>query len=55
MFESSIIEKETIAVKKGLSKYKDELSTIFIAMGIISFAMTAMINYYTIKRINSGK
>jgi hypothetical protein len=31
------------------------LSTIFVVVGIISFTLGAIVNYYTIKRINGAK
>lgn len=31
------------------------LSTIFIVVGIISFTLGAIVNYYTIKRLNGSK
>ena len=31
------------------------LSTIFVVVGIVSFTLGAIVNYYTIKRLNGGK
>jgi hypothetical protein len=31
------------------------LSTIFVVVGIISFTLGAIVNFYTIQRIKSGK
>jgi hypothetical protein len=41
--------------KQGQSKVHQHLSTIFVVVGIVSFALGAIVNYYTIKRITGGK
>jgi hypothetical protein len=43
-------------IKKDVNKQiHQHLSTIFVVVGIISFTLGAVVNYYTIKRINGGK
>ena len=43
-------------IKKDVNKQiHQHLSTIFVVVGIISFTLGAVVNYYTIKRINAGK
>jgi hypothetical protein len=37
------------------TKLHKHLSTIFVVVGIISFTLGAIVNYYTIKRIKGGK
>lgn len=37
------------------AKTHQHLSTIFVVVGIISFTLGAIVNWYTIKRISSGK
>jgi cytochrome c biogenesis protein ResB len=37
------------------SQIHKHLSTIFIVVGIISFTLGAIVNYYTIKRLNASK
>ena len=37
------------------SQIHKHLSTIFIVVGIISFTLGAIVNYYTIKRLNGGQ
>jgi hypothetical protein len=37
------------------SKTHQHLSTIFVVVGIVSFTLGAIVNYYTIKRITGGK
>lgn len=44
--EKSEVKKE---VNTQLHKH---LSTIFVVVGIISFTLGAIVNYYTIKRLN---
>lgn len=36
-------------------KTHQHLSTIFVVVGIISFTLGAIVNWYTIKRIRGGK
>jgi hypothetical protein len=37
------------------SQIHKHLSTIFVVVGIISFTLGAIVNYYTIRRLNGGK
>ena len=37
------------------SKTHQHLSTIFVVVGMLSFTLGAIVNYYTIKRITGGK
>lgn len=37
------------------SQIHKHLSTIFVVVGIISFTLGAIVNYYTIKRLNGGQ
>lgn len=34
------------------TKIHKHLSTIFVVVGIVSFTLGAIVNYYTIKRLN---
>lgn len=36
-------------------KIHTHLSTIFVVVGIVSFTLGAIVNYYTIKRLNGYK
>jgi hypothetical protein len=43
-------------IKKDVdAKIHKKLSTIFVVVGIISFTLGAIVNWYTIQRIKSGK
>lgn len=43
-------------IKKDVNKQiHQHLSTIFVVVGIISFTLGAIVNYYTIQRIRGGK
>jgi cytochrome c biogenesis protein ResB len=43
-------------VKKEVnSQIHKHLSTIFVVVGIVSFTLGAIVNYYTIKRLNGIK
>jgi hypothetical protein len=43
-------------VKKEVnSQIHKHLSTIFVVVGIVSFTLGAIVNYYTIKRLNGAK
>jgi hypothetical protein len=49
-------EEVDATIKKVVNKQiHQHLSTIFVVVGIISFTLGAIVNYYTIKRINGGK
>ena len=37
------------------SQIHKHLSTIFVVVGIVSFTLGAIVNYYTIKRLNGSK
>jgi hypothetical protein len=37
------------------SQIHKHLSTIFVVVGIISFTLGAIVNFYTIKRLNGGQ
>jgi hypothetical protein len=41
--------------KDKSAKAHQHLSTIFVVVGIVSFTLGAIVNYYTIKRITGGK
>lgn len=41
--------------KDANAKRHQHLSTIFVVVGIVSFTLGAIVNYYTIKRITGGK
>jgi hypothetical protein len=45
--------KEVVKKDKNLNLHK-HLSTIFVVVGIVSFTLGAIVNYYTIKRINGN-
>ena len=36
-------------------KFHTHLSTVFVVVGIVSFTLGAVVNYYTIKRLNGYK
>ena len=43
-------------IKKEVnSQIHKHLSTVFVVVGIVSFTLGAIVNYYTIKRINGSK
>lgn len=49
-------EEIDATIKKDVNKQiHQHLSTIFVVVGIISFTLGAIVNYYTIKRISGGK
>ena len=37
------------------TKTHQNLSTVFVIVGIVSFTLGAIVNWYTIKRIRGGK
>lgn len=44
---------EKLEVKKEVNtQLHKHLSTIFVVVGIISFTLGAIVNYYTIRRLN---
>lgn len=43
-------------IKQDVNKQLHQhLSTIFVVVGIVSFTLGAIVNWYTIKRIRGGK
>jgi hypothetical protein len=43
-------------IQKDVNKQiHQHLSTIFVVVGIVSFTLGAIVNWYTIKRIKGGK
>lgn len=43
-------------IKKDVNtQIHKHLSTIFVVVGIVSFTLGAVVNWYTIKRIRGGK
>lgn len=43
-------------IKKDVnSQIHQHLSTVFVVVGIISFTLGAIVNWYTIQRIKGGK
>jgi hypothetical protein len=45
-----MLEKENKTEKK--EKWNKHLSTIFVIVGIVSFTLGGIVNYYTIRRLN---
>ena len=44
------------SIKKDVNKQiHQHLSTIFVVVGIVSFTLGAIVNYYTIRRLTGGK
>ena len=54
MEELNSTEKKEVK-KEVNSQVHKHLSTIFVIVGIVSFSLGAIVNYYTIKRINGGQ
>jgi hypothetical protein len=54
MVELNSTEKEEVKKEVNTQLHK-HLSTIFIVVGIVSFTLGAVVNYYTIKRLNGAK
>jgi hypothetical protein len=54
MEELNNAEKQEVKQEVNTQLHK-HLSTIFVVVGIISFTLGAIVNYYTIKRINGVK
>ena len=51
--EDAEIDKK---IKKDVnSQIHQHLSTIFVVVGIVSFTLGAIVNWYTIQRIKGGK
>ena len=51
MQELNSTEKKEVKQEVNSLLHK-HLSTIFVVVGIVSFTLGAIVNYYTIKRIN---
>jgi hypothetical protein len=51
MQELNSTEKQEVKQEVNSQVHK-HLSTIFVIVGIVSFTLGAIVNYYTIKRIN---
>jgi cytochrome c biogenesis protein ResB len=51
MEELNNTEKQEVKQEVNSQVHK-HLSTIFVIVGIVSFTLGAIVNYYTIKRIN---
>lgn len=47
-------ESEQEIKKEVNTELHKHLSTIFVVVGIISFSLGAIVNWYTIKRLNMG-
>jgi hypothetical protein len=54
MEELNSSEKQEVKQEVNSQVHK-HLSTIFVIVGIVSFTLGAIVNYYTIKRINGGQ
>ena len=49
-------ESQDDKTKKEVNKkIHQHLSSIFVVVGIVSFTLGAIVNFYTIKRLNSQK
>lgn len=49
-------EQLDVKIKKDVNaQIHQHLSTIFVVVGIISFTLGAIVNWYTIQRIKGGK
>jgi len=55
MLENDNASQEQEVKKEVNSQIHKHLSTIFIVVGIISFTLGAVVNYYTIRRLNGGQ
>jgi len=53
MVELNSTEKKEVKEEVNSQIHK-HLSTIFVVVGIVSFTLGAIVNYYTIRRLNSG-
>jgi hypothetical protein len=49
------IQNNSESQKEAKSKIHTHLSTTFVIVGIVSFTLGAIVNYYTIKRLNGYK
>jgi len=53
--DSNGVKSDEQNKKDASSKTHQHLSTIFVVVGIVSFTLGAIVNYYTIKRITGRK
>ena len=53
MEELNSTEKQEVKQEVNSQLHK-HLSTIFVVVGIVSFTLGAIVNFYTIKRLNGG-
>lgn len=37
------------------AKIKEKLQTTFVIIAIVSFSLTILVNYYTLRRLKTGK
>jgi hypothetical protein len=51
MQELNSIEKQEVKQEVNTQLHK-HLSTIFVVVGIVSFTLGAIVNFYTIRRLN---
>lgn len=49
--EADVIKQQALAN----DKMHKHLSTVFVIVGIVSFTLGAIVNWYTIQRIKGGK
>ena len=48
-------QQDAVIKEKANEKMHKHLSTIFVVVGIVSFTLGAIVNWYTIQRIKGGK
>jgi hypothetical protein len=53
MQELNSTEKQEVK-KEVNAQLHSKLSTIFVVVGIVSFTLGAIVNFYTIRRLNGG-
>lgn len=49
------VQSEEQKKKEASAKIHQHLSTTFVVVGIVSFVLGAIVNFYTIQRIRGGK
>ena len=49
------VKSEEQKKKEASAKVHQHLSTAFVVVGIVSFVLGAIVNFYTIQRIRGGK
>lgn len=54
MLEQNVKQDEEVIKKEVNTELHRHLSTVFVVVGIISFSLGAIVNWYTIKRLNLG-